>query len=111
MDECRNFAHNLEAIRRLHNASMAEFSEELDIPRSTLQDVLKDGNASLHTALHIAGQLKVPLSALTGKVIVMKNLDALSVLLNCFEWFAFLPAEDQKTITAHIHAIMDVLEK
>ena len=106
MDECRNFAHNLEAIRRLHNASMAEFSEELDIPRSTLQDVLKDGNA-----LHIAGQLKVPLSALTGEVIVMKNLDALSVLLNCFEWFAFLPAEDQKTITAHIHAIMDVLEK
>lgn len=111
MDQCYDFAKNLEMIRKINHASIAEFSEELDIPKSTLQDILKDGNTSLHTALHIARQLKVPLSTLTGEVIPGENLTALSALLQSFGWFDSLSREDQKVVAKHIRAIMEILQK
>ena len=109
MDKCRNFAENLEAVRKIKNVSMAEFSEELNIPKSTLRDVLKDGNASLHTALHIAGQLDIPLSALTGEAIPAKELDPLRTLLTCFQWFASLDGERQAAVAAHFRAFLEAL--
>ena len=111
MNQCGHFAKNLEAIRKIKNANLTEFSEELDIPKSTLQDILKDGNTSLHTALHIAKHLDVPLSTLTGETAPAENPDSLTVLLRYFEWFSLLPREDQKAVTAHIRAIMEVLQK
>ena len=112
MDYCSNFAKNLETIRTSRHKSLAEFSEELGVPKSTLQDIVaKDGKTSLYTATRIAGQLKVPLSTLTGEVVSEESLDTLSALLNSFNWFAFLSMEDQQTVTAHIRAIMEILQK
>ncbi len=111
MNQCYDFAKNLEMIRKINHASIAELSEELDVPKSTLQDILKDGNTSLYTALHIAKQLNVPLSTLTGEVIPGKNLTALSALLQSFEWFNSLSGEDQKVVADHIRAIMEILQK
>ncbi len=78
--------------------------------KSTLQDILKDGNTSLHTALHIAEQLNIPLSALTGEVIPRENLTALSALLQSFGWLNSLTEEDQKVVADHIRA-MEILQK
>lgn len=111
MNQCHNFAKSLEMIRKIKCASMAEFSEELDVPKSTLQDILKDGNTSLHTALHIAGQLKVSLSTLTGEVIPAENFAALPALLQFLGWFDSLSAEQQAEIAVHIHAILEALQK
>ncbi len=111
MNQCCDFAKNLEMIRKINHASIAEFSEELDVPKSTLQDILRDGNTSLHTALHIARQLNVPLSTLTGEVILRENLTALSALLQSFGWFDSLSGENQKVVADHIHAIMEILQK
>ncbi len=111
MDQCCDFVKNLEMIRKINYASIAEFSKELDVPKSTLQDILKDGNTSLHTALHIARQLNVPLSTLTGEVIPGENLTALSALLRSFGWFNSLSGEDQKVVADHIRAIMEILQK
>ena len=87
MEHCQNFAANLNAIRRLRNLSLSEFSRELGIPKSTLQSILADGNTSLHTALYIADSLNVPLSSLTGEMIPNRSLDSILSLLNCLEWF------------------------
>ncbi len=111
MDQCCDFVKNLEMIRKINHASIAELSEELDVPKSTLQDIRKDGNTSLHTALHIAKQLNIPLSTLTGEVIPRENLTALSALLQSFGWFNFLTEEDQKVVVDHIRAIMEILQK
>ncbi len=111
MNQYYDFAKNLEMIRKINHASLAEFSEELDVPKSTLQDILKDGNTSLHTALHIARQLNVPLSTLTDEVIPGENLTVLFALLRSFGWFDSLSGEDQKVVTDHIHAIMEILQK
>lgn len=48
MDQCGHFAENPEAIRKVNNENLTEFSEEPDIPKSTLQDILKYG--SPHTS-------------------------------------------------------------
>ncbi len=111
MKQCYDFAKNLEMIQKINHASIAEFSEELDVPKSTLQDILKDGNTSLHTALHIARQLNVPLSTLTDEVIPGENLTVLFALLRSFVWFDSLSGEDQKVVADHICAIMKILQK
>lgn len=111
MDQCGHFAKSLEAIRKINNTSLADFSEELDIPKSTLQDILKDGNTSLHTALHIAEHLNIPLSSLTSETIPTENLDVLKALLKYFEWYTLLSAEDQRAVAGHIRAIMEILQK
>ncbi|MCI8524595.1 MAG: helix-turn-helix transcriptional regulator [Oscillospiraceae bacterium] len=90
---------------------MYEFSQELDVSKSTLQDILKGGNTTLHTALHIAAHLNVPLSTLTGEVVPVEKLDALTALLSYFGWFERLRAEDQRAVASHIRAIMEVLQK
>lgn len=111
MDQCGHFAKSLEAIRKVNNANLTEFSEELDIPKSTLQDILKDGNTSLHTALHIADRLNVPLSTLTSDAIPAENLDVLAAFLKCFDWFSRLPREEQDAAVTHIRALMELLRK
>lgn len=77
MDQCGHFAENLDAIRKVNNENLTEFSGELDIPKWTLQDILKYGNPSLHTAPHIAEHLNLPLSTLSSEMVPAENMDAL----------------------------------
>ena len=111
MEHCQNFAANLNAIRRLRNLSLSEFSRELGIPKSTLQSILADGNTSLHTALYIADSLNVPLSSLTGEIIPSRSLDSILSLLDCLEWFNNLSDKKRKIVTSHVRAIMEVLQE
>lgn len=111
MDQCQTFAANLNAIRKLRKLSLAEFSQELGIPKSTLQSILEDGNTSLYTALCISENLKIPLSSLTGDLIPTKPLASILALMNCFGWFNDLSGKDKENITFHIRAIMEVLQK
>ena len=74
-------------------------------------DILKDGNTSLHTALHIAGHLNIPLSTLTGEMVPVDNPDILTILLRYFAWFDRLSKEEQKTVADHFRSIMEVVQK
>lgn len=111
MGRCQNFAKSLDAIRTLRSVNLTAFSEELGIPKSTLQTILKDGNTSLHTALNIADRLKVPLSSLTDAVVSEDELASIAPLLQCFQWFDRLPKEDREKVAFHINAILEVLQK
>lgn len=112
MDLCHNFAMRLDAIRKIKRLTLSEFSKALDIPKSTLQDIVRSGNTSLHTALHIAGQLKVPISALTDDAPeIGDTLDALTAFLRCFEFYAPLSREDKQAFKLHLCAILDILRK
>lgn len=73
MNQCHDFAKNLDAIRRSQNLSLAEFAVSLNIPRSTLQDILKDGHTTLDTALRISKERKAPLSVLTGELVPQED--------------------------------------
>lgn len=58
------FSRNLENIRKESGKSIVEFSEELGIPKSTMQPILKTGNTTLNTAVSIASALDVSLDEL-----------------------------------------------
>ena len=60
----RNFSRNLKTIKRERGVSLSEFANELSVPKSTLQNVLRDGNTTLHTAVRIAKALGRPLDEL-----------------------------------------------
>jgi len=76
-----------------------------------LQDVLKGDSTSLHTAVHIAEQLKVLLSTMTDRAISAENLSAFFPLLNCLEWFVDLPWETQRVVASHILAFLEALQR
>lgn len=106
MYTCHKFASNLSTIREMKNLTLSEFSQELDIPKSTIQDILsKDGDTTLRTALHIANQLGLPLSSLTGEEYSEAQPKLLLSIMTCFDSFARLSAEDRDDVV-HVKAIL-----
>lgn len=110
MDKCHNFAANLSAIREVRSLTLSEFSKELHVPKSTLQAILKDGNTSLHTALHIADYLGVSLDTLTERPVPDAYTDMLPAMLKCLSTFVRLPQEKQSEVVYHVHSILEILQ-
>lgn len=112
MYTCHKFAANLSAIREMRKLSIAEFSQELEVPKSTLQNILsKDGDTTLHTALLIANRLGLPLDTLTGEECSSIHPKLLLSIMTCLDCFVKLPEEDQVEVAFHIGAIMDKVQK
>lgn len=110
MDPCSHFARTLAAIFRNSRQTLTEFSQGLGVPKTTMKEVLKNGNTSLNTALHIAQSLGVPLSALTGEVKWKEGTDPLEAMLSFFDWFNDLGMNQDK-IAKHIGGILDLLQE
>lgn len=68
MEVQQNMATVIRMIMETRNMSIDEFSEELEISRSTLQEYLKGkGNPSIKTVIHLSQKLKIePAVLLTG---------------------------------------------
>lgn len=99
MNNPDNFGANLRLLKEERNLSLTEFSKELQIPRTTLQAVLEDGQTSLDTACRISDALNIPLSALTDIRLSHEKLDILKGLFLSMEWYSHLTPE-QKEIAA-----------
>ena len=52
---------NLETIRKARNLTVPEFARSIDIPKSTLCNLLMTGNATLDTLIRISEGLDIPL--------------------------------------------------
>ena len=68
MEVQQNMANVIRLIMETRNMSMDDFSEELEISRSTLQEYLKGkGNPSIKTIIHLSQKLEIePAVLLTG---------------------------------------------
>lgn len=66
----QNVADMMRMLKEQHHMSMAEFSEELEISRSTLQEYLNGkGNPSVVMLEHIAEKMNVdPILLITGSI-------------------------------------------
>ncbi len=111
MDKHQNFANNLNAIRKSKQLSLSEFSEELGIPKSTLQSVLEEGQTTLNTALRISEALDIPLDALTKEQITFENILSIKELLNGIGWFDSLSHDDQKSVIFYLNKIWELIQK
>lgn len=92
MEIQQNMANVIRAMKETRGVSLAEFSAELEISRSALQEYLSGtGNLNLSTVEHLAEKLGVdPLVLLTG----VFSYDELSALLIIVDQLHFLSTLD-----------------
>ena len=105
----KNMAENLKNMRKARRLSLAEFSKELDIPKSTLQSVLADGQTSLNTAIRISEKLHISLDTLIGGTLSTEQVWIMDGLLSGVEWFSRLPPEKQKEAGEFICALIQLI--
>lgn len=104
-----DFARNLMMICRGRNLSLSEFSEMLEVPKTTLRAVMRGRNISLFTAIRIADKLKMPLSILTGEV--GEDVRALDALTQYFAWVEPRAELEDGAVLKHTRTIMNVIQR
>ena len=84
MEIQKNMALVLSALRQENGKSLDEFSQELEISRSTLQEYLSGkGNPSLSTVEHLAEKLGLDASILMSGGFSADQFQVLLKLLEC----------------------------
>ena len=106
-----NLAESLRNLRKARGLSLAEFSRELDIPKSTLQAILSEGQTSLNTAMHISEKLGIPVDVLTNGVLSAGQIRILDGLMLKLEWYDRLTHEKKKEAAGHVYALVQLIQE
>lgn len=94
MEIKQNVSKVMRALKKESRKSMTEFSDELQISRSALQDYLSGkGNPSVNTLEHLAQRLGVNTSFLVSGAFSEDQLGILFELLGTFEMLSKLTPE------------------
>ena len=107
----KNLAQSLQNMREARKLSLAEFSKELDIPKSTLQAIMEGGHTTLHTAMQIAQKLGIPLDTLTNGRLTAGQIKVLDGLMLQLGWYDRLPKTKQKEVSEHIYALIRLIQE
>ena len=107
----KNLAQSLQNMREARKLSLAEFSKELDIPKSTLQAIMEGGHTTLHTAMQIAQKLGIPLDTLTNGRLTAGQIKVLDGLMLQLGWYDRLPKNKQKEVSEHIYALIRLIQE
>lgn len=90
MEKGNCLSKNLKACQKSRGMSLMEFAEELDVPKSTLRAILKEGNTTLETAIRIAVSMGVGLDSLvhdkqfSDKQFILMHLERAGIWLESF---------------------------
>lgn len=108
MERNNLLSSNLRAYQTAHNKSLLEFSEELGIPKSTIQSIISDGNTTLDTLIRMANALDVSLDELVfgNFPIRQKQLHDLQYFLHEIGCFTKLPPEKQEVFRCHLNELL-----
>ena len=87
MERNNHLSENLKAYQRAKKKSLAEFSQELGVARSTVQSVMTDGNTTVDTLVRMANALHVSLDDLVFGQLPIKELDDVQLFLRNIGWF------------------------
>ena len=110
MNNPSNFCSNLRTIKKESRLSLTQFSQKLDIPRSTMQAVLEDGQTTLDTACRISNALKLPLSTLTSEILMEDQAEVLQATLTFLSWYDRLQTERKEKVRLGFSLILEVLQ-
>lgn len=111
MKRSNNLSNNLKALQKARHVTQAEFAQELDMPKSTLQSVMLDGNTTLDTLIHLADALNVTLDDLVFETDLSGREGLIGSLLVSADWYAGQSAERQELLRYHIGGIMKLLTR
>jgi len=97
MEIQKNMSNIMNAIKESRRQSLTEFSEELEISRSSLQQLLDGtGNPSLHTIEHISQKLGIAPAALLLDPLEQSQQQITLLLLQTIDAVSKLDPEKRK---------------
>ena len=103
-------SHNLRLIYALRKQSLEEFSRELGIGHTTLQNILqRRGNPTLETVELIAKGLNISPLELLSQRYSKTNLVCASLLLDSIELFRPMPAERRGEAIAQFCQLVETI--
>ena len=106
-----NLGTNLRNLRAARGLSLAEFSQELAIPKTTLQSILEGGQTSLYTALNISRKLSIPLDTLTNGTLTAGQFERLDSFVASLGWYDKLQKKQKKEAYHHIYALIQLMQE
>lgn len=93
----KNMAKVIRVLKEQRRQSLTEFSEDLEISRSTLQEYLNGtGNPRADTIDHLAAKLNVDPAVLVSGKFEETNVPRTLALLDTFEIISTLPMDKRK---------------
>lgn len=108
----QNVAKMMRAFKTAGNKSTAEFSEELEISRSTLQSYLNGtGNPSVSMLDHLAEKLDVDPMVLVSDVFSHDRVDMILLMLRTTNVVAMLSEDKRKTFAELFLQIVSLWEE
>ena len=110
-EKLRNLAENLKSIREARRLSIEEFSKELDVPKTTLRDLLLDGQTTLHTAIHISDKLGIPLDTLMNGTLTTGQIKRVDGFIAHMDWYQSLSKEKREEARHHFCAILRLMQE
>lgn len=107
MELQQNMANVIRAMKETRGMSLAEFSSELEISRSALQEYLSGtGNPNLSTVEHLAQKLGIdPITLLTG----VFTFDEFHALLIIVDQLSFLSTLDGSSRILFAQKILEMI--
>lgn len=109
MKQMNLLSKNLRTYQKMKNLTLAEFSQELDLPKSTLCAVLKDGNTTLDTAIRISEGMKLPLDRLICDEQFSEKLFILEHIEQNAAWLNSISSEKRADIAALMAKVWEVM--
>lgn len=109
MEKRNSLSKNLRACQQSRGMSLMEFAEELDVPKSTLRAILKDGNTTLETATRIAANMGMGLDSLVHDGQFSDKQFILMHLERAGAWLASFPEEKREKIASLVAEIWEVM--
>lgn len=107
----QNLSNYLNAIRRHKNQSLTEFSQEIGVARSTLQELLRGtGNPRLDTIQVMADGLGVHSMELLSSEYSQQQIQFAYILLETIKTFSSLPKEKKTTAAYLFHELIMMME-
>ncbi len=110
MEERYHLMKNLRKIRRFLQLSQAEFSKEVGISKSTLQEIEKGNGATLDTLMCIADYMNISVAALLSDPDKIENTLLAVQFLERGVLYTRLPVENRKNFLRETREILDALE-
>ena len=107
MERKKKLSETLKRIQKERGLSLSEFAKDLDIPKSTLQYILKTGDTSLDTFIHISDNLKLTPNELLGYDTGSKNIEE---QMNQIDKYSRMTTEDQEKARYHVNAFMELFK-
>lgn len=108
----QNLSNYMNALRSSKKQSITEFSEEIGISRSAMQDILKGScNLRMDTVQYIADRLDVNPSDLLCSPYSDKQMETVLTLLKTIDAFSNVPEPQREKAAALFHELILMMEE